>query len=287
MNLKNIITSAIHNLTKQPYRKYIPYPVNYHEKWLLPPLALFIGIFIVIYGHHRPLWYFLPLLDFWIAAIPSVAAAWLMMGYIVQRTYSLDGKCPWLATWWPRPRRRALLQGWHGLVVPGFAVLLFYAFYFIIRHRPDLFWRYLREDFTFVLLMLFGFNLLLWCYYRLRVDEISDHWNRTRRRKADRDEEVALRKGVEVTPYGERIKDRIALFEPSSQKNKVSAVEFDGKAGVDLRTLIEIEAEVQGHHYYMVHRSLIINRSIILEVRKTKEAVHIVLDTPRKGRWCG
>nr|WP_282097936.1 LytTR family transcriptional regulator DNA-binding domain-containing protein [Sinomicrobium weinanense] len=131
--------------------------------------------------------------------------------------------------------------------------------------------------------MLFGFNILLWVYHRLQAIEIVRHWNLTRRRKVEKTVASKLRPGIVVIPYGEQIKDSIALFEPGVQKNKTGAVGFDGKTGVDFRTLTEIMEEVRGYHYFMVHRSLIVNRSIICGLRKTDKGVFVVLNTPRKG----
>ncbi|RAV29476.1 LytTR family transcriptional regulator DNA-binding domain-containing protein [Sinomicrobium soli] len=272
-----------YQLTRKPYRFYLPYPVRYHEKYLGPPLAFFVGIFMVLYASGYDFRTAVGMRAFWVAAIPSILAAWLMIRYIVERTCMLDRKHPWYATWFPRPLKRVGWQLWHGIAVPGFSVLIFYAFYFVIRHRAELFWRYLAEDFPFVLLLLSGFNFLLWVYYRLQAVEIVRHWNLTRKRKVDKAAASKLRPGVVVIPYGEQIKDSVALFEPGLQKNKTGVVGFDGQTGVDFRTLTEIMEEVRGYHYYMVHRSLIVNRGIISELRKTDKGVFVVLDAPRKG----
>ncbi len=282
-SIKKILDTIIGEFTRKPFRGYLPYPVRYHERYLVPPLAFFVGSYMVLYASGIDFWTALSMWEFWVANVPSVGAGVWVMRHIVKHTYRLDASHAWYATWVPRPWGRAWRQLWHGLALPGFVVLIFFAFYFTVRQRPDLFWRYVREDFTFVLLMLAGFNVLLWFYHRLRVDEIIDHWNRTRRRKDGRKEDAGLRPGVEVIAYGERVKDRVALYEPSGKKNKVHAVAFDGKAGEDTRTLIEIEAEVEGPHFFMVHRSLIVNRAIIAGVRQTKDAVHIVLAGPRQG----
>ncbi|MGS2741857.1 LytTR family transcriptional regulator DNA-binding domain-containing protein [Sinomicrobium sp. M5D2P17] len=280
---KQFFQSVNDELTRRPYRFYLPFPVRYHEKYLGPPLAFFVGIFMVLYGSGYGFWTAFRMRAFWKAAIPSMLAAWLMIRYIIGHTCMLDERHPWYATWFPRPLKRVGWQLWYGIAVPCFAVLIFYAFYFVVRYRPGLFWRYLREDFPFVLLMLSGFNLLLWAYYRLQAVEIVKHWNLTRRRKVESAVASELRPGVVIIPYGDKIRDSIALFEPGLKKNKTGAVGFDGKTGVDFRTLTEIMEEVRGIHYYRVHRSLIVNRSIIRGLRKTEKGVFVVLDTPRKG----
>lgn len=295
MKLKNMnpirIWKAIRAFFRQTVRKrnrrHLPYPVNYHEHKLVPPLALFVGIYIVLYAHHRSFGEAIFMPAFYKAAAPSVAAAWLMMHYVVKRTYALDASYPWAVRWWRGPWLRVLLQGWHGVTVPGFFVLIFYAFYFTFRGHPLRFWKYVHEDFRFVLFMLLGFSALLWAYYRIRTREIRAEFRDWQRRFGKSDEETEdewQAQAIEETPgaYAERKRDAVAIFEPSGRGNNIMhAIDFGGNIDPVLLSLRDIYARLEGEHFFLVRKGLILNRRAIRSIRIDGESITIMMAEPR------
>ncbi len=89
-----ILKSIIHLLTKRPRHYKLPERVNYHENWLLPPLAIFVGISIVPYGHHRSFGEAMLMPDFYKAVVPSIVSGWVVMWCVVRLTYVLDNLRP-------------------------------------------------------------------------------------------------------------------------------------------------------------------------------------------------
>ncbi len=283
-SIKKLFNTITRPFTRKPLRKYVPYRINYHERYMLPPLAFFVGIFMVVYGHHKPFGYFLGMWEFYVAAAPSVGTAWVALWCVTKITGWLDTRYTWLHGWWPRPFRRLLLQLALGLALPALAILGIFVLYFTCWGRMDLIPRYVIEDFPFVLLMLAGFNGLLWCYFLLRVDEILEKILKWRRdRPDDPDAAGTLAPGVERIPYGEKVKGLIALYEPVSGENFSLAIGFDGKPDRQPRTLLDIYADVEGEHYFMVRRNLILNRAAIAKVEATARGLFVTLDKPRRG----
>lgn len=280
---------VFHRPINKPFGKKrppIPLVVNYYERLLLPPLAVIIGIIMVTYGHHRPFGYFMRSLDFYKAAIPSVAATWAVMRLVIRNTRLLDASHPWRLGGWPGPVKRVLLQTYHGVIRPAFFILGIFALYFMVRRRPDLIPRYFIEDFPLVLVLLTGFNLLCWVYYRLRMDELLRQWaDWARRIRKDPlpEEMMELLPGVEVIPYGQRIKDTVAFYEPGGQGNLSIATSFDGTQVMEPQSLKDIEEAVMGEHFFKLRREFIVNRKAIQDVRFVGDAVEVVLGQPRNG----
>ncbi len=282
---------AIRAFFRQSIRKrgkrYLPAPINYHENILVPPLALFVGIYIVLYSSHRSFGEAIVMPAFYKAAAPSVAAAWLMMVYVAKRTYGLDIAYPWAVRWWRGPWIRLLLQAWHGVAVPGFFVLIFYAFYFTYRGHPLRFWKYVHEDFRFVLFMLLGFSGLLWAYFRIRTREIRAEFRDWQRRfgksDAETEEEWQGQAAIEEPgAYAERKKDTVAIFEPSGRGNNIMhAIDFEGNIDPVLLPLREIYERVEGDDFFLVRKGLILNRRAIRSIRIEGEQVTIVMAEPR------
>ncbi|SEN33141.1 hypothetical protein SAMN05216436_114128 [bacterium A37T11] len=287
--ISTLIRSFIQSLTKKPRKRTLPFQVNYHENWLVPPMAIFVGIFIVLYAHHRGFGEAIFMLAFYKAAIPSIAAAWLMMRYIAKKMYPLDQYFPWAITWWRGPLPRVVLQVWHGVLIPGFAVLTFYAFYFTVREQPLRFWRYLNEDFSFVVLMLLGFNALIWVYYRLRAREIMDEYRQWRHKynKTEEEMEELWNTGgtTDVVPALEKVKDKIALLEPNKQRTgKSRSTTFEGKQDDEPYTMRDFYKKVMGPDYYRIRPELIIHRKAIASMREEGRVVMVTLAAPRPGQ---
>ncbi len=281
------LRSVIRKYFKKSRKRKHAHEVNYHERWLVSPLAFFVGIYVVLYAHHRSFGKAILMVDFYKAAIPSVLAAWLMMRYIVARTYRLDAQYPWAIAWWHGPLLRVALQLWHGVAVPGFFVLIFYAFYFTVRDHPLRFWRYVNEDFYFVLLMLLGFNVLIWTYYRLRTIEIMQRFRAWRREYGKTDAEMEARwalGSVDVVPDLERAKDRIALVEPCKDgKGTCWSTDFSGNVDKEPYTMKAFYKKNEGYHFFKARYAIIVNRAAISEVEDDAGDVVIVLGKGRPG----
>jgi len=281
------LRSIFRKYLKKSRKRKRAYQINYHEKWLLPPLALFVGIYIVLYAHHRSFGKAVLMVDFYKAALPSVLAAWLMMRYIVARTYRLDNRYPWAIGWWCAPLPRLVLQVWHGIIVPGFFVLIFYAFYFTVRGHPLRFWRYANEDFYFVLLMLLGFNVLIWAYYRLRTIEIMHKFRQWQRQYGKTAAEMEARwalGSVDVVPDTERASERIALIEPCKDgKGTCWSTDFAGNVDKEPYTMKAFYKKNEGDHFFKARYAVIVNRVAISEVEDDAGDVIIILAKGRPG----
>lgn len=286
----NRIRRSLRKLFRQPGgRKKPPVPlvVDYYEHLLVPPLAVFVGVVMVVYGHHIPFGHFIRSVDFYKAVLPSIASAWVVMRLIVRDTRLLDGNCPWWRGWWPGPFRRTLMQLCLGVIKPAFFSLGIFSIYFLVRSRPDLIPRYIIEDLPLIILLLAGFNLLCWAYHQARMNELSSQWTiwmrRIRKNLPNQDDDTALLSGVEVIPYSERVRDSIALYEPDGQHDATLCIGFDGKKDMEPRPMKEVYSEVAGLHFFQVRRELIVNRDAIIEVQREGDDVDVVLSKPRPG----
>ncbi|WP_257669101.1 hypothetical protein [Parapedobacter tibetensis] len=285
--LLKTLKSIIRPFNKKPLRRLEPYKVNYHEKWLLPPLAVFVGIFIVLYAHHRSFGEAIFMLAFYKAAIPSVLSAWVVMWSIVQVTYVLDDTHPWAIRWYRGPLNRMLLQLGFGIVMPGFFIFGVFAIYFLVRGHADRIIRYALEDFPFVLLMFLGFNVLAWVYYRLRTVEIMHKFRKWGRDhgKSDKEMERRWQEGsMDVVPGLDKAVAAIALLEPYSKENNTCFCTYlDGKTDKEPYTMKDFFAKHEGYHFHRPRPEIILNRAAIREVYKLGKDVVIILDQGRPG----
>ncbi len=171
--------------------------------------------------------------------------------------------------------------------MPGFFIFGVFAIYFLARGHAGRITRYLLEDFPFVLLMLLGFNVLLWFFYRLRNQEITEHhrkWRRDNNKPEEKKEEVVVAAVVEVIPYVKKIKDRIALFEPSQKSNNTAiATDFEGKREIVPQAMRDIYDQVEGYHYFRLRREMIAGRKAIASMREEGRVVTVTLAAPRIG----
>lgn len=283
----DILKSLIQALTKKPLHRKEPYKVNYHEPWLLPPLAVFVGTYMVLYGHHRSFGEAVFMADFYKAALPSVVAAWVVMWCIVQTTYVLDTAHPWAIRWHRGPLVRALLQLGLCVAMPAFFIFGVFAVYFLVRQHPGRIGRYALEELPFVILMLLGFNVLIWVYYRLRTVEILDKyrkWKRTHRMTEAEMEKGWSAGSMDVVPPLEKAVGTIALLEPYSRDNNTCLCTYlDGRYDKEPFTMKDFYEKHAGYHYHRPRPEIIVNRAAIDEVYRIGQDIFIKLEKGRPG----
>jgi len=287
--IKPILQSIGHRFNRKLPKQPEPYKVNYHEKWLLPPLAVFVGIYIVLYAHPRSFGEAILMPDFYKAAIPSVLCAWVVMWCIVQATYVLDDRYPWAITWYRGPLARMGLQLFFGIAMPAFFIFGVFAGYFLLRSRGDLLVRYALEDFPFVLLMLLGFNVLTWFFYRRRAREIMQKFRAWRREHGKTLAEMEARWTGHATPsesFIERMRKEVALFEPGGDDEIKGtwALLFTGQRELQLQSVDELVRMLAGPDFYLVYRAVLVNRAAIAEVRDEDGTTDVVLLESLGGR---
>ncbi len=271
----------------KPRKREALYKVNYHENWLLPPAALFTGTFIVLYA--GPVGFgqavFMP--GFYKAAVPSVLAAWFVMWGIVKVAYILDDVHPWAIAWYRGPLVRLALQLFFGIAMPGFFIFGVFALYFLVRGRADLIPRYALEDFPFVLVMLLGYSVVMWIYYRVRMREIMEKFRQWKERygKTEREMEDRWQRGsLDVVPDPESAKDWLALLEPYRKGNGASwSTRLDGRRDREPYTMKAFHGKCEGRHFFKVRPECIVGRAAIREVDEDGGDVFVILGHGRPG----
>lgn len=273
-------------LFRNPRRRNLPYHVNYHESWLLPPIAVFVGTYLVLYAVTRSFGEAVFMADFYRAVIPSILAAWVVMWCIVKVAYVLDDKYPWAITWHRGPLVRVLLQLALGVIMPAFFIFGVFATYFLARGRGDLIIRYALEDFPFVLLMLLGFSVLIWTYFRFRTREIMRkfrQWKRDHGKTVLETEARWLAGSIDIVPDPDRAKAWLALLEPYRKGNGSASwsTDFEGRRERQPYTMKAFYEKAEGADFFKVRHNVIVNRAAIGEVDADGPDAIIVLGSGR------
>lgn len=275
-------------LFHKPRRRNLPYRVNYHEGWLLPPAAIFVGTYMVLYTSARSFGEAIFMADFYKAVIPSILAAWVVMWCIVKVMYVLDASHPWAITWYRGPLARAGLQVGLGVIMPAFFIFGVFAVYFLARGRSDLIIRYAVEDFPFVLVMLSGFSTISWLYYRVRTREIMRKFRAWKREygKTLAEMEARWKEGsieMDIVPDPDRAKTWLALLEPYRKGNGSASwsTDFEGRRERQPYTMKAFYNKAEGPDFFKVRHELIVNRAAIREVDADGPDAIIVLASGR------
>ncbi len=138
-----------------------PIQIQYFDGWISAIVALFIGLFMVLYTGDDGFGKAIRDWDFYKAAGPSCLVAYIVLNLVSRSFKQLDVSHPWYA----RPLMRTALQLYHGVIIPSLVLMGFFAIYFIEREAPDAIPRYYHIDYPFAVVMVLAVNVIYLNYF--------------------------------------------------------------------------------------------------------------------------
>ena len=255
--------------------------IDYYDRWVIVGIAIFVGIFMVVYAFHRPFGEVIWEMDFYKAAVPSCIASAMVLFKVSRAVRMLDATHPWTI----RPAARLVLQLYHGVFLPAMILLGFFAVYFIERGHVDRLEAYYRLDFPFALVLLLGINVLYMVYYLYRIRQLKRAFHQWRRAMAPPMTGLPpapVIQLLEATPppadidplslidreaFVLRQATNVAYFETDGLKNAVWANRMDGSKAIELFAVEQLDQLLAGPHFFCYSKGKVVNRAAIVDVR--------------------
>ncbi len=241
--------------------------VNYHDKWIIPPLAAFVGLFMVVYGHRIPFGKLLQLKSFYEGAISSILCTFFVMLIVSRNVKMLDKQYAWRTQTW----MRALRQLIDCFIVPALVSLAWTFLFFQYKGQPFHILRYFYEDFPFVMLLLLGLNTFYIRYYFKKTGAAAP-----------------LREAghlpATVPEANPTANDAVAFYRSEGKINFIYWL--DGSREVEPLSIRELMETLDGKQFCRVKRGLVVNREAIEAVVKDGRVYEIRLKPPFGEEEC-